>query len=137
MGTYRYIDVLPDFVAAYNRTPHSSIGGMRPIDVNTNNFKKAWQHLYGTEWPGFQGVNRLPPKFRYNVGDQVRVSHLKGPFDKGYLPNWSEDIFTIVKQIGWTPVGYKIIRNGTKEVLDGVFYEPELLPAPTLQQQQK
>ena len=36
-------------------------------------------------------------KIKFSVGDKVRVSVYKGVFTKGYLPNWSTEIFTIIK----------------------------------------
>ena len=35
------------------------------------------------------------PKFK--VGDKVRISRIKGLFEKGYLPNWSEALYTVDK----------------------------------------
>ena len=140
--TYRYIDKLDQFVQNYNRSPHRSIGGMRPAEVNSSNFKTAWKHLYGGEWPGWplppslkrrntmasSNGKRLSLPFRYKVGDQVRVSVIKGPFGKGYLPNWTPDAFTVERRYTWEPPVYKLRRNSTNELLDGVFYEQEMLP---------
>ena len=36
-------------------------------------------------------------KAKFKVGDTVRISRMKGTFEKRYLPNWSEELFTIVK----------------------------------------
>ena len=35
------------------------------------------------------------PEFR--VGDNVRISKYKNIFAKGYMPNWSKEIFVIKK----------------------------------------
>ena len=40
-------------------------------------------------------VNDKNPKFK--VGDRVRISKYKNIFAKGYMPNWSEEIFIIKK----------------------------------------
>ena len=39
--------------------------------------------------------NKEGPKFK--VGDHVRISKCKNIFAKGYLPNWSEELFVITK----------------------------------------
>ena len=39
--------------------------------------------------------NKKYPKF--NVGNHVRISKNKNIFLKGYVPNWSEEIFVITK----------------------------------------
>ena len=39
--------------------------------------------------------DKKDPKFK--VGDNVRMSKYKNIFAKGYTPNWSEEVFVIVK----------------------------------------
>ena len=34
---------------------------------------------------------------KFNVGDHVRISKYKNIFAKGYVSNWSDDIFVITK----------------------------------------
>jgi len=34
---------------------------------------------------------------QYKVGDSVRVSKFKTVFDKDYTPNWSTEVFKIIK----------------------------------------
>ena len=38
-------------------------------------------------------INNNDPKFK--TGDLVRMSNDKNIFTKGYIPNWSEEIFVI------------------------------------------
>ena len=71
-----------------------------------------WQRLYGHDGKGV-------PKFR--VSDRVRISK----FDKGYMANWSEEMFTIHEVHPSDPPVYRLIDD-LGEVLDGTFYEPEL-----------
>ena len=82
----RYVDVLQDFVRSYNDNYHRSIG-MAPSEVNSTNQEIVWQRMYGHEGGG-------TPKYR--VGDQVRISKAKRHFEKGYMANWTEELFTIV-----------------------------------------
>lgn len=67
------------------------------------------------------------PKFK--VGDKVRISKYKRKvFDKGYTPNWLEEIF-MIDSIQYTdPVTYKLKDYNNKEIT-GSFYEAELLKA--------
>ena len=39
--------------------------------------------------------NQKNPKFK--VGDHVRIFKYKNDFAKGYVPNWSEEVFVINK----------------------------------------
>ena len=88
-----YINKLDDIVDGYNNTYHRAIK-MKPVDVKDNtyiDFKKE--------------VNDKDPKFK--VGDHVRISKYKNIFAKGYMLNWSEEIFAIKKiknTVPWTYV---------------------------------
>ena len=111
----RYVDVLHAFMRSYNETYHRSIG-MAPSEVTSTNQETVWQRLYGHESVG-------TPKFR--VGNRVRISKAKRHFEKGYMANWTEELFTIVDAHRSDPPVYRLADcHGDK--LDGTFYEPEL-----------
>ena len=85
---------------------------MKPADVNYNtyiDFKKE--------------TNDKNPKFK--VGDHVRISQYKNIFAKGYMPNWSEDVFMIKKIKNTVPWIY-VINDLNDEEIIGTFYETEL-----------
>ena len=65
------------------------------------------------------------PKYKFKIGDQVRISKIKRTFDKGYLPNFSKEIFTVNKQVPRDPPVYKL-KDYDGEELKGTFYEKEL-----------
>ena len=110
----RYVDALQDFVHSYN-SYHRSIG-MAPSAVNGANQETVWQRLYGHDGGGV-------PKYR--VGDRVRISKAKRHFEKGYMANWTEELFTIVDAHRSDPPVYRLVHwHGDR--LDGTFYEPEL-----------
>ena len=103
-----YIYELYDIVKEYNNTYHTSIK-MKAVDVKDN------------AYIGFEKeVNDKNPKFK--VDDYARISTYKNIFAKGYMPNWSEEVFVISKiknRVPWTHV-----ING--EEIIGTFYEKEL-----------
>ena len=111
----RYVDVLQAFKRSYNDTYRRSIG-MAPSEVNSTNQETVWQRLYGHESVG-------TPKFR--VGDRVRISKAKRHFEKGYMANWTEELFTIVDAHRSNPPVYRLV-DWHGEKMDGTFYEPEL-----------
>ena len=76
-------DMLDDIVNKYNNTVHKTIK-MKPIDVTDDSFVE-----YNEE------SNKKDPKFK--VGDDFRISKYKNIFAKGYVPNWSEEVFVINK----------------------------------------
>ena len=88
-----YIDKLDDIVDEHNNTYHTTIK-MKPIDVKDNTYINADKE-----------INNKDPKFK--VGDHVRISKSKNIFAKGYMSNWSEELFVIknVKNtVPWTYV---------------------------------
>ena len=50
---------------------------------------------------------------------------MKRTFEKGYLPNFSKEIFTISKKIPRDPPVYKL-KDYDDEELKGTFYDKEL-----------
>ena len=115
-NTLYYLDVLDDLVESYNNTYHTSIK-RSPLSVNQKNQQEVWMTLYGDP------IKIKHPAFK--VGDKVRISKTRKIFKKGYLPSWTEEIFTISKIIKTNPITYKIIDN-KNESLEGTFYKQEL-----------
>ena len=116
-NTLKYLDILQKLVKSYNHSRHRSIG-MGPVDVNEDNESIVWQKLYGEE-------SDKPVRFKFNIGDQVRISKARRTFKKGYLPSWTEEVFTITKRVLRRPPAYKIADFDDEE-LEGTFYEQEL-----------
>ena len=113
----RYIDMLPDLVYSYNHSVHRSIK-MKPTDVTADNEKQVWHTLYDHD-----EVTHV--KYKFKIGDQVRISKIKRKFEKGYSPNFSKGIFTISKQVPCDPPVYKL-KDYDGEELKGTFQEKEL-----------
>ena len=106
-----YIDKLYDIVDEYNNTYHRSIK-MKPLDIKDNtciDFEKD--------------VNDKDPKFK--IGNFVRISKYKNIFDKGYIPNWSQEVFIISKIKNTVPWTY-VLNDLNGEEIIGAFYEKEL-----------
>ena len=110
-GKNVYFDVLDDIVNKYNNAWHSSIK-MKPKDVGNDSFAE-----YSEE------SNENYPKFK--VGDHVRISKYKNIFTKGYISNWSEEIFVVKKIKNTVPWTYEISGLNGEEIV-GSFYEKEL-----------
>ena len=88
-NTLCYIDVLPQLVKSYNNTYHRSIK-MKPSQVTKVNEAQVWHTLYGDE------IHRRI-RYKFQVGDRVRISKVKRIFEKSYLPTFTEELFTIYK----------------------------------------
>jgi hypothetical protein len=114
-STLRYIDVLNDLMHGYNNSYHRSIK-MRPIDVTVDNESYVRTTLYKP---------KRPPVFKFEVDDKVRISETRQVFQKGYLPHWTQEIFTVVKRHPTDPATYEI-KDYDGEVVKGKFYAEEL-----------
>ena len=118
----RYVDILDDLVNKYNNTVHSAIK-MKPSEVTEQNEPEVWINLY--EGKIFQKNQWKRRKSKYNTGDLVRISIERGPFRKGYLEGWSEELFVVKSTVPGNTTVYKLEdQNG--EDLKGVFYSEEL-----------
>ena len=118
-----YWDKLDKLVDDYNNSRHSSIK-MTPVEASKKkNEMKVWSNLYGDL------IYLKPGKPKFAIGDKVRISKYKRKvFDKGYTPNWTEEIFVIDKVNVTKPITYKIVDLMGEEIR-GSFYEQELQKA--------
>lgn len=122
-NTRRWVDELPRLILSYNKRVHSTLG-MSPWEASkAKNAKKVY--LIHNQADA-DGGDRVP---RYQIGDVVRISRIKGIFEKGYLPNFSREVFTVVEtQVPFSlsePITYKL-QDRFGEVLQGSFYDAEL-----------
>lgn len=115
-GNQKWVELLPKLVYDYNNRKHRTIG-MKPVDVNEKNAKNVVKTAFTAE------LKTDPPKFK--IGDKVRISKLKGLFEKGYTANWSTEIFEVTQINNTSPTTYKL-KDTSEEEIKGSFYEQEL-----------
>lgn len=111
-----YIDVLQDMVHAYNHSFHRSIQ-RTPASVTPDTEPEVARHLYGSK----NKIKSLPVQ----VGDLVRINKTKKTFDKGYLPNWTTELFKVTSIRHSSPPTVKLEDLGG-EAIEGSFYLPEI-----------
>ena len=118
VNSLRYIDVLQDLVDSYNNTYHRSIG-RAPATVSLLKVGTVRRKLYD------EMNSTAPKKFKFRVGDHVRLSLWKCLFKKGYKMNWTEEIFQITRQLSRTSVVYPV-QDLLERPIESTFYEEEL-----------
>ena len=118
-----YWEKLDKLVDDYNNTVHSSIE-MTPTEASKKeNEEQVFANLYGDL------IYLKPQNPKFSIGDKVRISKHKRPvFDKGYTPNWTEEVFVVDKVMLTKPVTYYIV-DLLGENVEGSFYEKELQKA--------
>ena len=87
---------------------------MKPVDVTDNTY------IDSMELHSEKEVNDKDPKFK--VGDYVRISKYKNIFAKGYMPNWSEEVFIVSKIKNTFPWTYIINDLNGEEIIRRVNY---------------
>jgi len=123
--TQKWVDVIQQIVSALNHSPNSSIFGMRPVDVTFENAEQLRQALQQKALDEEEAHTR--PR-RFKPGDRVRIEKHKHVFQKGYLPNFTSEIFTVdrVRQsASYQPVTYGL-RDEQGEPIRGWFYPNDL-----------
>ena len=118
---HRWLEVLPQLIASYNASKHRVLE-VAPRDVTDENEHALW---LSQEERGPQPVVLYNPQPKFAVGQAVRVSASKTPFAKGYLPGWTEEIFTVEQRTASRPPQYKL-RDYADEIIQGSFYPAEL-----------
>ncbi|KAJ8909474.1 hypothetical protein NQ315_014891 [Exocentrus adspersus] len=115
-GSYNWINILHEITKNYNGTVHSTIG-CKPQDVNKSNeadiLKSSYSHI------------KMTGKRKFKVGDIVRISKSKHVFEKSYTPNWTTELFKIVKVQITNPTTY-LLEDMQGHLIKGGFYEEEL-----------
>ena len=116
----KWTNVLQDIVKSYNNSIHRTIG-CRPIDVTAANVGEVREEVYGKK-----KTKTDKNKNDLKVGDVVRISKVKSVFAKGYLPNWTEELFTVASiNTKYSPTTYKL-KDYNEEVIEGSFYRHEI-----------
>lgn len=122
-GNYKWLDILPTLMEAYNNTKHRTIG-VKPSEVTSANEAQILKRFSSSSSSiKAKSLEKKKPKFKLN--DKVRVSKIKEAFEKGYTPNWSTEIFTIAKVCKTKPITYHL-KDYKDQPVQGGFYEEEL-----------
>ena len=112
-----WLSVLQDAVVSYNHATHR-ITKRKPVEVDQDSVADMRE----------ERARQVRPKGedKFRVGDTVRISKVKSVFDKGYLPNWTEEIFTVSDvNRKYNPITYKL-KDANNEVIEGSFYHYEI-----------
>ena len=116
----KWTQILQDVVHSYNHSIHRTLR-CKPAEVTAANVSEIREKVF----------NKRPPskvESDVQVGDKVRISKVKSVFAKGYLPNWTEEIFTVESVDRKTvPTMYKL-KDYNNEVIEGSFYRYEIEP---------
>ena len=118
-NTKKYIDILPSLIDKYNNTKHRTIGCTPLVARQPSSYVQVFENLFK------KSEERKVKSPQFHVGDRVRISKKKKTFEKGFTPNWTEEIFIIEEVKDTKPPTYAL-QDLKGESIKGSFYEPEL-----------
>ena len=119
-NTSKYIDVLDDLLESYNNRKHRTVK-MTPTQASQkSNEARVYENTYGDK-KLMSDVGTA----KFHVGDKVRIVKLKRHFEKGYTPNFTEEIFEVDNIHPTNPLTYSI-KDLADDPIQGSFYEQEL-----------
>lgn len=130
--SFKYAKELQLLVSNYNRTPHRSLGFKAPNEINKANEVDQIILQY-FNFPLRRRNKKLSKRikkkksaFRFMVGDTVRISHLKHPFEREFMEKFTGEVFKIHSRFLKQNIPMYELRDLNDEDLTGSFYEPEL-----------
>lgn len=118
-GKYNWLNILDNVTQEYNSTIHRTIR-MKPKDVTKRKEKVLLKSIYIQP--------KLAVQKRFSINNMVRINKYKSIFDKGYTPNWTTELFKVVKIQLTNPTTYLLEDSNGRPIL-GSFYEQELQKA--------
>lgn len=126
--THRWLDILEPVTDSYNKTYHRSIK-MSPTQALKTDDPTLWKIQY-TNKKSIKRERLHPPKlkkpFRYKIGDQVKLSHMRTAFEKNYDEKWTGEIFFITSRKTTDDIPIYEIKSWNNKPIIGTFYEKEL-----------
>ena len=124
---HRYIDKLNDVVKSYNTTKHRSLGATpNSITQDTQDESRLQQYLLRK--PNSIKNEKRKLKFKYKIGEIVRISHLKAVFDREYSQKWTGELFKVKTRYFRQNTPVYTLEDWHGEKISGTFYQPELQP---------
>ena len=88
-NNYKWVGILPDVVHSYNHTIHKTLGAA-PAQITAKNSNALFYRLY--EKPP---QKKRVPRLSLKKGSKVRMLAKERAFNRGYEPNWTEEIYTV------------------------------------------
>ncbi len=120
--SHRYIDVLKDIQYSYNHTKHRSIG-MSPSEVNSKNSTALWRKLY---LPYLSQNEMKKSRYKFKIGQKVKIPYSKTTFDREYSLKWSGEIFEVIYRTMKEGIPIYRLKDFNGEPIKGIFYNSEL-----------
>ncbi|KAL7075862.1 hypothetical protein ACQ4LE_005196 [Meloidogyne hapla] len=119
--TLRWVEAIQQIVSGINSSVNR-VTGVTPNSVTFKNSRKLFDRLYKVPDIPINKSSKL------ENGQVVRISKEKGKFEKGYLPNYTDELFRVhITNDAHTPIRYRL-KDLEDNLIEGIFYREELVP---------
>ena len=119
-NTHRWVDALENLTTTYNNTYHRTIK-RPPATVTKADEHTLWKLVYEKS-----GKTIPPAKFTFELNDTVRLSTVKGKFDREFHQKWTREYFLISERLIKQGIAVYRVKDLHNEPVTGTFYASEL-----------
>ena len=115
-------------VHSYNHTVHRGLGD-KPSAITKAKEGESRLQQYLLRQPNSKSQKRSKKntrKFRFKIGQTVRVSRVRSVFDREYSQKWTGELFKIHTRFRREGVPVYTLLAWDGEKIDGTFYEQEI-----------
>ena len=107
-----YIDKLDDIINKFDKTHHRTIK-VKPVDVKPSTCVDSHKEISEKD-------------SKFEISDTVRISKYKNIFAKGYVRNWSEEVFWLKKLKTLCRGHMLLLILKPKNLKKKIFYKKEI-----------
>ena len=130
--THKWFNVLQEVTDSYNLSYHRSIK-MSPTQAKEADKVTLWKNQYEDKPPTNTKKKRKPSgkrayklPYKFQIGDDVKLSMLKRPFERIYDQRWTGEIFTVMDREMKDGIPLYILKDYAGDKIEGKFYENEM-----------
>jgi hypothetical protein len=120
--TRRYINVLQQLVNSYNATVHRSLG-VAPDTITRGNEgeSRLQQYLLRNKKP-----HTTTKRYKFRIGQTVRLSYIRGIFDREYSQKWTGEIFKVDSRFKRQGIPIYELKDFNGQEVKGTFNDQEI-----------
>ena len=122
-NSYEWTKYVDPAMNIYLNRRHRTIK-MTPLDAEKDENESIVRTTY---WKRYMKADIKKKKAKFSVGDSVRIFKERGTFHRGYMEDFTEEIFTVSKVLINLPVPRYKLKEYNGEELVGSFFEDELV----------
>jgi len=130
LETNKYIDVLPELIATYNKRGHRTLEGMSPKDADKVENESHVQQIFHQKYYEAGKLRKTLRNLPFKVGDVVRIKTDPKKLTnstRAYAIQFQGEYFRIVRINRTLPIAMYHLRSmDTQDYIEGGFYANEL-----------